>query len=268
MTLTYNEPLLSALIYHNLKTRNSDLDTVQPRTLEKIIADGFGLRHTGDESYYADGVLNNIQVSTKTRRFDPTILKRNSSRDFITNPEKFLGPKYIPKYDIWENGVQIVQRRQALPFDDISASAEEVGKASLEGFYSNVQESYNRYNTDTSYEVVAVHGFSINPNYYILRLFWQPYVYLDNASIEWVREKNKVVGYQNIDNKRYKIAERINGNANREATCFIEYKNLLSYEKSAIIKTPIPKMHDFELNTTLEEIEWLNKYYDELNLFE
>ena len=258
--------LLAAKLFFSLKARSTPTETIQPRLLEILIADGFGLKHTGDETYYADGVLDNIQVSTKTRTFDPVILKRKESRDFQTEPEKFLSTHYVQKHDYWCNCVSVVQRRQSLPFDDLAAEADEVGKATLQGFKDNVQESHDRYGTDTSYEVIATHGFSVNPKFYNMSLFWQEVKFLDNEKIKWEREGKKVVGYTFEEGQRYKVAERINGNANREATCFIEYKNLLKYENNVNIQVPVPEMEEFNLETQTRLMNELAEKYNNSKL--
>ena len=91
--ITLNLKHLKSRIFKSLKYRSKSDDRVQPRELELFLSESFGLYHTGKESYYADAIKDNIQVSVKTRAFDPIIRKHVPSRDFHTHPEEFLGKK-------------------------------------------------------------------------------------------------------------------------------------------------------------------------------
>jgi hypothetical protein len=215
----------------------------------------FGMDHVGDGNYYADGVGKDIQASIKTRMLNPHVLKTKDGRDFQSHPDKFLGPQVNQKHDRWTAGVEIVQRRQALDFDDIAASAEQVGRASLEGFQKNVDESTNRYNVKHSYEIVAIHGYGSDLKSYKVSLFWQPYQHLDPEIIEWQRVAYGVWGLVDVGGKKHRIMERINGNAKREATCFKEYKDLTKYSNLADIAVPIPSAWEFNETNLLAEIK-------------
>jgi hypothetical protein len=215
----------------------------------------FGMDHVGDGNYYADGVGKDIQASIKTRMMNPHVLKTKDGRDFQSHPDKFLGPQVNQKHDRWTAGVEIVQRRQALDFDDIAASAEQVGRASLEGFQKNVDESINRYNVTHSYEIIAIHGYSSDLKSYKVSLFWQPYQHLDPEVIEWQRVAYGVWGLVDVGGKKHRIMERINGNAKREATCFKEYKDLTKYSNLADIAVPIPSAWEFNETNLLAEIK-------------
>jgi hypothetical protein len=214
----------------------------------------FGMDHVGDGNYYADGVGKDIQASIKTRMMNPHVLKTKDGRDFQSHPDKFLGPQVNQKHDRWTAGVEIVQRRQALDFDDIAASAEQVGRASLEGFQKNVDESINRYNVTHSYEIIAIHGYSSDLKSYKVSLFWQPYQHLDPEVIEWQRVAYGVWGLVDVGGKKHRIMERINGNAKREATCFKEFKDLNKYKYSVSIEVPIPEPWNFDQEKILTEI--------------
>jgi len=209
----------------------------------------------GDGNFYADGYLGDIQMSVKTRMLNPHILKTKTGRDFQTNPEMFLGPHQNVKQNKWTAGLEIVQRRQQLDFkNDSTESAKRVGLATLKGFQDNVDESYKKYNTINSYEVIGVHGYNHSKTSYIISLFWQEYDTLDTNKITWVREGVCVAGYMSIDNVSQKVCERINGNAKREATCFKEYKNLTKYNCSANLSLPIPEPWEFNKENILTEI--------------
>lgn len=260
MTINLDIDLLKAKIFHGLKSLLLPGDTLPPRFLEIVVCDSFGFKHVGDSTFYADGVKDTIQISNKTRMSKPTVLKRKSGRDFQTHPEVFLGPQYNAKQNKWTAGLEIVQRRQQLDFkNDSTESAKKVGLATLEGFELNIVESYNKFGTNVSYEVIVVHGYNRDNSSYIVSLFWQEYKPLDPKKITWVREGASVAGYSVIDGISKKVCERINGNAKREATCFKEYKDLTKYQCSAKIKLPIPEPWKFDKDETLAEIDLKEK---------
>jgi hypothetical protein len=129
---------LRARIFHGLKSLLSDGDTLPPRFLEVAICESFGLEHVGDGNFYADGVKDKMQASIKTRMMNPHLLKRKQGRDFQTDPAMFLGPKQNKKHKKFWAGLEIVQRRQALPFKDATAAAVKIGTATLEAFQTNI----------------------------------------------------------------------------------------------------------------------------------
>lgn len=255
MALIFNQQHLTARVYHGLKSLMTQGDTLSPRYLEHAICMSFDLDHVGDGNYYADGVGNNLQASIKTRMMNPDVLKTKDGRDFQSHPSKFLGPQVNKKHDRWTGGVEIVQRRQALDFDDVAASAEQVGRASLQGFQHNVEESLHRYNVADSYEIIAIHGYSNDLKSYNVSLFWQSYQHLDPEIIEWQRVSYGVWGLKDVDGKKHRIMERVNGNAKREATCFKEFKDLTKYSSSSNISVPIPESWEFNETALLAEIK-------------
>lgn len=252
--ITCNQDQLKARIYHGLKSLFTPGDTLPPRYLEYAICKSFDLHHVGDGNFYADGYRDDVQVSIKTRMLTPDVLKTKTGRDFQTHPVKFLGPQHNQKQDKRTGGLEIVQRRQALDFDDIAATADKIGQETISGFQTNVNESYKKYNTSKSFEIVGTHGYNHNRTAYIISLFWQEYELLEAKQIVWVREGYGVSGYATVDKIKYKVCERVNGNAKREATCFKEYKNLNKYKHSVNIEVPIPDQWNFDQAAILTEI--------------
>lgn len=185
---------------------------------------------------------------------NPEVLKTQTGRDFQTHPDKFLGPRQNKKQNKWVAGLEIVQRRQALDFNDVKATPEKIGRATLTGFQTNVEESYKKYNTSVSYEIVGVHGYNHDRGLYILSLFWHEYKPLDADQISWVREGYGVSGYITSGGISLKVCERVNGNAKREATCFKEFKDLTKYTNSVHIQVPIPEPWNFNQQKILTEI--------------
>lgn len=267
--LHLDQALFKARIFHGLKSLQTTGDTLAPRFLEIAISEGFGFVHVGDGNFYADSIKNNIQASIKTRMINPHILKTKQGRDFNTHPDKFLGPQVNQKHNRWTAGLEIVQRRQQLDFkNDSTASAEKVGVATIDGFIKNIKESYTKFNTNTSYEIVGVHGYDKTRTFYIVGLFWQEYVPLNANNIKWIREGNGVSGYIIEDKISKKVCERVNGNAKREATCYKEFKDLTKYENIVNIKLPIPDPWKFNKDEILTEIDLKEKSYEsESNLF-
>lgn len=269
MSLILDTDLLKAKIFHGLKSILSEDDTLDSRYLEIVISDCFNFRHVGDSAYYADGVSDHCQLSIKTRTLKPEIHTRVASKDFQSHPAKFLGPQVNKKHARWTNGLEIVQRRQQVDLtNDSTAAPATVGKATLLGFKSNIDESRTKYNVSDTWEVVCVHGYDKTKKSYIVSLFWKEYEFLDPANITWVREKVGVSGYMDIDGVSKKVCERINGNAKREATCFKEYKDLTKYNCSANIKLPLPDPWHFDKQAILEEINLKEAQHDPNLLFE
>jgi hypothetical protein len=260
--LTFDSDLFKARVYHGLKSILTPGDTLPPRFLEYSICQAFGMNHVGDGNFYADGYLGDIQMSVKTRMLNPHILKTKAGRDFQTNPAMFLGPHQNVKQNKWTAGLEIVQRRQQLDFkNDSTVPPKKIGVATLQGFKDNVDESYKKYNTTRSCEVVGVHGYSrpmMHGNNklssYIISLFWQEYKPVDTTKLTWVREGASVAGYIDINKVSQKVCERINGNAKREATCFKEYKDLTKYTYSVELEIPIPDTWTFNKDAILAEI--------------
>lgn len=266
--MNFDNDLFRARIYHGLKSILTPGDTLPPRFLEFAICESFGMNHVGDGNFYADGYLNDVQISIKTRMLNPHVLKTKTGRDFQTHPTMFLGPHQNVKQNKWTAGIEIVQRRQQLDFkNDSTESAKKIGSATLKGFQDNIDESYKKYNTTTSHEIISVHGYNHEQSSYIISLFWQEYVPVDTTKITWVREGSCVAGYMTINGVSQKICERINGNAKREATCFKEYKDLNTYKCSASIDLPLPDPWEFNQTDILVEINLKEKLHDNSILF-
>ena len=258
--MNFDNDFFKAKVFHGLKSLLSAGDTLPPRFLEIAVCDAFGFKHVGDSTFYADGVSGTNQISIKTRMINPHVLKTKIGRDFQSHPTMFLGPHQNVKRKKWTAGLEIVQRRQQLDFkNDSTELPEKVGISTLLGFQNNVKESYKKYNTTTSYEVIVTHGYNKNKSAYIVSLFWQEYKPLDSKKITWVREGSSVVGYADVDGTSMMICERINGNAKREATCFKEYKDLTKYICSANISLPVPDPWEFNKETILAEINLKEK---------
>lgn len=253
--VTFNETFFKAKLFHGLKSLLSTGDTLPPRFLEIAICDAFGFTHVGDSTFYADGVAGQLQMSIKTRMINPTVLKTKKGRDFQSCPGKFLGPRHNVKQDTWAAGVEIVQRRQQVNFEnDRTESPSKVGQATLVGFNENITESYNKFKTSQSLEVIVAHGYDFTGGSYMASVFWQLYQPLNVASIIWSRDISGVIGNLSVDGVQMKVCSRVNGNAKREATCFKEYKDLTKYDCSAHIRLPLPEQWKFDQTSILAEI--------------
>lgn len=245
---------LRARVFHGLKSLQNSGDTLSPRFLEVAICESFGLTHVGDGNFYADGVKGTNQASIKTRMMNPHILKRKQGRDFQTNPMMFVGPKQNKKQKKFWAGLEIVQRRQALPFKDATAPASKIGVATLEAFQENIKESFVKFKTDKSFELIGVHGYSHEGDY-IVSIYWHEYRALDASTIKWTKEGYGVSGYAKVDDQNMVVCERVNGNAKREATCYKEYKDLTKIANSIHIRVPIPQPWAFDEKSILKELD-------------
>lgn len=257
--MTLDQELLKARIFYSLKSLLNPDDTIPPRTLEVFMCEAFGFNHVGDGNFYADGIKGNVQASIKTRMLNPHVLKRKQGRNFQTHPDMFLGPNQNVKHNKWNYGLEVVQRRQALDFNDEEATAKKIGSSTLKEFTKNINESFEKYGTDTTQEIIGVHGYDHTKKFYLLSIFWKEYEHLDPNAITWKKEGYGVSGYIKENDINYKIAERVNGNSKREATCFKEYKNLTKYKCSAEIKVPIPDSWPFDKDSILAEINLKEK---------
>jgi hypothetical protein len=256
---------LRARIYHNLKSLIIKGDKLDSRTLEIELAHALGMEHHGDKNHHADAVGGNVAVSIKTIGLSPVINKTvERSRDFHTHPDKFFGPKYAKKHDTWTNGIEVVQRRQALKeIDDVNAPADVVGRATIDGFKESQEASHLNYGTNQTYEAVWVHGYNRTKDEYISTIYFDEYKQLNPDTMDWRRTISGVDGYQFIDGKMMKVMTRLNGNVPRHATCFKEYKNLTEYNKMVTFAVPMPKPHVFDEEALTSEID---EYYSKKDI--
>ena len=253
--LKFNIDWFRARLYHNLRSLILTGDKLDSRTLEIELTRALGMEHQGDSNHHADAVGGDVAVSIKTLVLKPHILKHaEKSRDFHTNTEKFIGSNYSRKHDLWTNGIEVVQRRQALDMDDVNASAEEVGRATLAGFKESQDISHARYGTKHTYEVIAVHGYNRTKDEYLTSVYIDEYKPPNADTMDWRRTISGVDGYQLIDGKYTKVMSRTNGNCPRHATCYKEYKNLIKYTNVTHMAVPIPKQHDFDEAAITKEI--------------
>lgn len=257
--LNFNKLWLKARTYYHLKSLILKGDKISPRAWEVDISHAIGMEHKGDNNNHADAVGGDIQVSIKTVFLKPKILKK-SARDFQSKPEKFIGPTYTKKHDYWINGIELVQRRQAITdgngntVNESTLSAKEIGELSIQGFKKTHELSYAYYGTKKTYEVIVINGYDCTGYNYLTSIFWDEYKFPDISTMEWKKTTGGVDGYQQINGKYTKTMTRIDGNVPRHATCFKEYKNLLSYENNIHYSVPIPELNEFNEEQIINEI--------------
>lgn len=254
-----NNQLLMALTFHNLKSLLSTGSKIEPKVLEHIVCACFGLRPVGGKNFYADGVNENVQASIKTRYITP---KPKSGMTFQTNPDIFLGYQFNHKQKTVTAGLELIQRRQVV---DETKSAKEIGTETIKRFVDNITQSREYYHVKQSYEVIVVHGYACDHKHYLVSTYWQEYQSLDPKKLHWVTEKGCVVGYQSHEfesgAQNVKMCLRYNGNVNRLATNFVEYKNPTKYKNSAHVSIPLPDAWEFDLEKTLAELNQKEKNY-------
>jgi hypothetical protein len=246
---------LECRIFHGLKSLLSKGDTLPPRYLEMISCEAFGLTHVGDGNFYADGVGpdsngNIVQASVKTRMLNPEILKTKSSRDFISHPKKFLGPRQNKTQNKWWAGLEFVQRRQEVKNEN-KLSPRQIGRRSVVGFLKNIKESTNKFKTNKTYEIIIVHGYNTTGDSYLVNVYWQEFKFPALNTISWASTPNGVDGY---DQTNQIVMHRVRGGAKREATCLKEYKDPTVYTNSVSISVPIPDPWAFNIGAIRAEI--------------
>ena len=266
--MEFDKNLFEARIFHGLKSLFEPGDTLPPRYLEHTICRAFGMKHVGDGNFYADGIKGSIQASIKTRMLNPVVLKRQcSGRDFLTHPDKFLGMQTNAKQKINWAGLEFVQRRQEIS-NESSSSPRRTGLLSLRGFRENIVESYRKFGTDTSYEILCTHGYNWRRDRYIVARFWQEYATPKTKDIIWGKDSNGIYGSTLIDGVLQRIIYRVRDGSRREATCFKEYKNPTKYKYSATIEVPIPDPWPFDQTQILAEINNLKANHHVSILFQ
>lgn len=254
-----NQELLSALVFHNLKSLLSTGGKIEPKVLEHVACQSFGLRTVGGKNLWADGVNEHVQASIKTRYITPKI---KAKKTFQTDPDKFLGYQFNHKQKTVTAGIELIQRRQVV---DESKSPKDIGTETINRFLDNVEQSRVYYDVDSSYEVILVHGYDCNSKHYLVSVYWQEYKPLNPKKLIWAAEKGCVVGYesQKFESgvQNVKMCLRYNGNVNRLATNFVEYKNPAKYTNSVNVSIPLPDAWEFDLEKTLAEIDRKEQQY-------
>lgn len=279
--ITLDKDEFIALVYHWLKSRFDDNDSLNPKTLEQIVCKSFGLKNIGKKNQWGDGFKGVTVASVKTRKLDPKILKKEiwKNCDFTTQPDKFLGIQYNEKQKKYHSGIQLTQRRQEIDVkNDRTAPADEVGRKTIEGVQKHIDASHKKNNTTQAVEIITVHGRGIDGTYKV-GIYWDDYQLPDPNSLIWTREKNCVVGTEKrtfaneappyvMITKDVKVCERVNGNAKHTATCFNEYRDPTKYKHSEIISVPIPEQWPYDRSAILSEINNLKGTNDATVLFD
>lgn len=248
--LQFDHDHFRARAYFFLKSLPERGMQLEPKIIERITCESFGLEIKGGANRWADGVNDSIQASVKSRYFSP---KRNS--DFQTHPREFLSIQHNSRQDTRTAGIELIQRRQQL---DENCSPADIGHQTINLFIDNIHQSAVLYRVDTSYEIIVAHGFKHNKNTYMLSVFYQEYEALDPSQLIWERDGDGVAGYELVDlgsgPVRVKKCRRIDGNAKRCATNFIEYKDPIKYKYSEHLQIPVPDIWEFDRKQMLSEI--------------
>jgi len=256
-----------ARIFHDLKSLLTEGDTLPPRYLEVVACDVFGLTHVGDGNFYADGIKDDVQASVKTRMINPEQLKRiKSGRDFVTHPEKFLGPKQNKKQKKSWAGLEFVQRRQTIDKES-GSSARRIGLLTLRGFRQNIAESKRKFSVKKTYEILVIHGYNWRRDRYLVNMYWQELAIPATKNIVWKHDAGGVNGIVVNNGQRQIVMHRVRGGAPREATCFKEYKDPTKYQHSVSISVPIPDKWHLHKEKILNEIQHLKETEHGLLLF-
>ena len=140
--IKFNLDILKTKVYYALKT-----NSLSSENWEQIICDSLGAIWIEGDKYLADGILKENNLNIKTIHFHPQIRTTKPSRDFIHNPEHY------------DPVLELVQRRVGLPhLNDMIEDPYVIGKATIENFKRFERESFEKFNTTKTLDVIIRHG--------------------------------------------------------------------------------------------------------------
>ena len=249
----YFKAKLHFLLRHN--SLNSD-------DWEKLIAESTKSTWIKGSRYLADAYNPTLKqcISVKTRKIDPMRKKRIDSSDFLTVPSKFhFGGLKDHEADL--DNLHTVSRRCSIPgLDEQTSSAEEIGAAAIKDYVDFEEISLQRFNCDSTVDVVIVHGESLNSKSYLVRVMF--FDHMLNKIKKWediqAGRKSKYKG------KRMKILGYDqhgphlgrNGSLGRQQTCMIRFYRKDQALKILEFSVPLPKREKFDFNS---ELKLMNK---------
>lgn len=240
---------LKARVYFGLKT-----NSLSAENWEEVICHAMGATWIEGDKYLADGILNNHILNIKTLGFKPTILKTKTSRDFLSEPERFS-----------PNSQMMIQRRTNLPvdLDEQTSTPEEIGAATLKGFEDFVQESYEKFKgTNNVLDVVVRHGVDYTQKNYIVDVDIFDHHFYDAKKLKWrevlgggkSRQAGKRVAVEGFDGDQL-VARRNGSNSGLYQTNYLIYKDLTKSQHNYTISVPLPGLLDFDKKSILNEIK-------------
>lgn len=254
----FNLELFRARIHYNLRHNN-----INPENWEKAIAEAVSGTWVKGSKYLADGfhAKEKVILTIKTRNINPSILTRKESRDFISHPEHFhYGGKEFNEGDL--DNIHTVSGRCSIPgLNEQSSTPEEIGKASLNRYYTFENDSLKKFNCDNTLDIVVLHGKSRTEKNYLLRVMffnhqlnnidqWHDIIF-NGPRTKYHGHRSMVLGRDNNGPHIGRIS-----NLGRQQTCMLRF-----YRKSEalhIIETSVPIPHHEKFNFA-NEVLMMNK---------
>ena len=242
--IKFNLDILKTKVYYALKT-----NSLSSENWEQIICDSLGAIWIEGDKYLADGILKENNLNIKTIHFHPQIRTTKPSRDFIHNPEHY------------DPVLELVQRRVGLPhLNDMIEDPYVIGKATIENFKRFERESFEKFNTTKTLDVIIRHGIDRTEKNYLVDVFVEDHIHPDADELDWIENlhgvKSKYKGRQSVigvkNNK--KIIARNSSGTGRQQNCYLIFRDIRRIEHRETIKLPIPERLNYEHNKLLEEI--------------
>ena len=141
---------------------------------EKTIALATNSRWIKGSADLADVVNSSEQVciSVKSRKVDPHIKTRISSRDFISSPPHFhFGGTAFNEGDL--DNLHTVSGRCSIPgLNEQTATPTEIGNVAIARYHDFEQASLTKFNCSETLDVVIAHGESCDKKNYLLRVMF------------------------------------------------------------------------------------------------
>lgn len=239
-----NLDILKTRVYYGLKTNNLDSEE-----WEKIMCDCLDATHIPGDKYLADGVYNTSNLNIKTVNFKPHIRKNTPSRDFISHPEHF------------SSVLELVQRRVGLPhLNDMIEDPAIIGKETIDNFKKFEAESFAKFKTTDTKDIIVRHGIDRTQTKYIVDVFIEDHIHPVAKELEWrenlhgpnskYKGRQSVIGFK--DDK--KIVSRNSSGTGRQQNCYIIHRSIERFKQRETIILPIPKVIKYDHKKLLEEI--------------
>jgi len=243
-----NLDILKTKVFYALKTNN-----LSSENWELIVCDSLDAMHIPGDKYLADGVYGTSNLNIKTLNFHPQIRKNRPSRDFISHPEYFSPV------------LELVQRRVGLPhLNDMTEDPAVIGKETIDNFKAFEQESFDKFDTTNTIDVIVRHGVDRTQKKYIVDMFIEEHIHPTASELNWqenlhgpnskYKGRQSVIGFKN--NK--KIVARNSSGTGRQQNCYLIFRDINRVEHRETIVLPLPERIVYDHIKLLEEINTLS----------
>ena len=228
-------------------------NSISSDTWEKAIADATSGDWVRGSADLADTVHKpeKVIISVKTRKVDPAIKTRISSRDFVSNPDYYhFGGKKVSELDL--DNIHTVSGRCSIPgLDEQTSPSDVIGNAAIKRYHDFEKASHTKFDCNETLDIVILHGESKDEKNYLLRIMffnhalnnimsWQEMTF-DGPRTKYKGHRSAIMGYDNNGPHVGRMA-----NLGRQQTCMLRFYR--KTEALHIIDTsiPIPKQEKFD----------------------